>query len=455
MNARRMRPSVDVVREYAATSMLEQAVLSFDRGAARVADRDDEIVGKRADRSWCFAVRAVHSNGNGQCYRHWSAQSVRYDRLRPSVDRVSGMRAPGLAPARLCRPDRFIDLCLLAPFPARLPRQTPPQETDRRHEIPLPRRHHRRRLEVRVGQRPGHPRARQGDRGPGHRGRRRLHLHRRVDGRQPGGARVGLHRVDRRRGDRRRRPRERGGAGAAQVHHRDAQAQRRHPDLPVRRDAHLAAHPERDPEGAARLHPHVRGHAGVRCPLHHPRGHQLPELAGAAVLQGTGALRERRLVFVALPGPLGRGRVPEEPGRPDVPPVLRREHAARRRLQRGRRARSAARPHRAGGGFRAQCRAHLQCRPPVLRHQRHVDVEQDRLAFGGGQRRRGAGRPQLPQVDPARDHDDRHRADLPAADAQPPGHHRADPARGVRPGEHPAQDRGEPAGQGQERASRG
>ncbi len=47
------------------------------------------------------------------------------------------------------------------------------------------------------------------------------------------------------------------------------------------------------------------------------------------------------------PGPLGRRRVPEEPGRPDVPPVLRREHAARRRLQRGRRARPAARPHRA------------------------------------------------------------------------------------------------------------
>ena len=50
---------------------------------------------------------------------------------------------------------------------------------------------------------------------------------------------------------------------------------------------------------------------------------------------------------MALPGPLGRRRVPEEPGRADVPPVLRREHAARRRLQRGRRARPAARPHRA------------------------------------------------------------------------------------------------------------
>ena len=72
--------------------------------------------------------------------------------------------------------------------------------------------------------------------------------------------------------------------------------------------------------------------------------------AGAAVLPGAGRLRAGRLVFVALPGPLGRRGVPEEPGRPDVPPVLRREHAARRRLQRGRRTRPAARPHRPGGG---------------------------------------------------------------------------------------------------------
>ena len=65
-------------------------------------------------------------------------------------------------------------------------------------------------------------------------------------------------------------------------------------------------------------------------------------------------------LFVALPRPLGRRRVPEEPGRADVPPVLRREHAARRRLQRGRRARPAARPLGSGGGVRAQRRAHLQ-----------------------------------------------------------------------------------------------
>ncbi len=42
--------------------------------------------------------------------------------------------------------------------------------------------------------------------------------------------------------------------------------------------------------------------------------------------------------------------------------------------------------------------------------------------------RRGGGRSQLPQVDPARDHHDRFGAGVPDADAQPPGHHRADPA---------------------------
>jgi arginine decarboxylase len=43
------------------------------------------------------------------------------------------------------------------------------------------------------------------------------------------------------------------------------------------------------------------------------------------------------------PGHSGGRRVPQEPRRADVPPVLRREHAARRRLQLGRRARPAAR----------------------------------------------------------------------------------------------------------------
>ena len=197
-------------------------------------------------------------------------------------------------------------------------------------------------------------------------------------------------------------------------------------DLPLRRDAHLAAPAERHPARAARLHPHVRGHAGVRRPAHHPRGAQLPRRRRAAVLQGADQLRAGRLVLVALPGPFGRRRLPEEPGRADVPPVLRREHAARRRLQLGRRARPAARPHRPGRGERAQRRAHLQRRPLLLRHQRHQHQQQDGLAPHGGAGRRRRRRPQLPQVDPARDHHDRLDPGVPAADAQPLRHHRSD-----------------------------
>ena len=58
--------------------------------------------------------------------------------------------------------------------------------------------------------------------------------------------------------------------------------------------------PERRAARAARLHPHVRGHAGVRRPPHHPRGEELPRLAGAAVLPRAGRLRAGRLVLVAL-----------------------------------------------------------------------------------------------------------------------------------------------------------
>ena len=172
-------------------------------------------------------------------------------------------------------------------------------------------------------------------------------------------------------------------------------------DIPIyiygetRTSQHL---PERHPARAARLHSHVRGHAGVRGAPHHPRGQELPRRAGAAVLQGADGLCAGRLVLVALPRPLGWRGLPEEPGRPDVPPVLRREHAARRRLQRGRGTGPAARPHRPGGASRAQCGAHLQRRPLLLRHQRHQHQQQDGLAPHGGAGRRGRGRPQLPQV---------------------------------------------------------
>ena len=159
-------------------------------------------------------------------------------------------------------------------------------------------------------------------------------------------------------------------------------------------------------------------------------------------------------LLLALPGPLRRRGLPEEPGRPDVPPVLRREHAARRRLQRGRGTRPAARPHRPGGAERAQRGAHLQRRPLLLRHQRHQHQQQDGLAPHGGAGRRGGGGPQLPQVDPARDHHDRRGAGVPDAHAQPLRHHRPDPAERVLARGDPAQDRRQPAARGRGRRRR-
>jgi hypothetical protein len=68
-----------------------------------------------------------------------------------------------------------------------------------------------------------------------------------------------------------------------------------------------------------------------------------------------------------------------------------------------------------------QRRAHLQRRPLLLRHQRHQHQQQDGLAPHGGTGRRGGGRPQLPQVDPALDHHDRCGAGVPDAHPQPLG----------------------------------
>ncbi len=245
----------------------------------------------------------------------------------------------------------------------------------------------------------------------------------------------------------RNRPR---GAQPPQVHRGDPLQERRDPDLPVRRDAHVAAHPQRHPARVARLHPHVRGHAGVRRPPHHPGDEGVHGFAVAAVLPRAGRIRAGWVLFVALPGPFRRRRVPEEPGRADVPPVLRREHAARRRLQFRRRARTAPRPLGSGVCGGAQRRTDLQCRPLLLRDQRHVDVEQDGLARDGGAGRHRRRRPQLPRVDPARHHDDRSDSGVPDTDAQPPRHHRSDPARGVRAGEHPEEDRGQPVRAGGE-----
>ena len=51
----------------------------------------------------------------------------------------------------------------------------------------------------------------------------------------------------------------------------------------------------------ARLHSHVRGHAGVCRPPHHSRGQELPGQPGAAVLPCAGGVRPGWILFMALP----------------------------------------------------------------------------------------------------------------------------------------------------------
>jgi hypothetical protein len=138
-----------------------------------------------------------------------------------------------------------------------------------------------------------------------------------------------------------------------------------------------------------------------------------------------------------IPGtarPLRRRGLPEEPGGPDVPPVLRREHAARRRLQRGGGTRPAARPRRRHRRERTQRRAHLQCRPLLLRHQRHQHLSNKMVwhhTVAPGD---------VVVVDRNchksilhSDHHDRGDPGVPEAHAQPLRHHRADSRRASSP----------------------
>ena len=71
------------------------------------------------------------------------------------------------------------------------------------------------------------------------------------------------------------------------------------------------------------------------------------ERLAAADVQGADGLHAAGQLLLAHARPRRRRRLPQEPGRPDVLRVLRREHAALRRLGVGRQARLAARPHRA------------------------------------------------------------------------------------------------------------
>ena len=300
----------------------------------------------------------------------------------------------------------------------------------------FPGHHHRRRLPLGEHLRPQHPRPRRGDR-EGRAGGARRHQLRRPDlVRAAAIARLRLHPVDRRRGTGARAgpdPRQ-----AARLRHaRFATATPRSRSSCTARRAPRATFRTTCCASCTASSTCSRTRRSSSPATSSARRKRLSRLAAAAVLPRADALRRRRLVFLALPRPLGRRRLPEEPGRPDVPPVLRREHAARRRLQRRRGTRPVARPHRPGRRFRAQCGAHLQRRPPVLRHQRHVDLEQDRLAFDGGAGRHRRRQPQLPQVDPARDHDDRRHPGVPDADAQQLRHHRPDPEERVRLGQYP------------------
>ena len=127
-------------------------------------------------------------------------------------------------------------------------------------------------------------------------------------------------------------------------------SQCRYPDLPVRRDAHLARHPQRHP---AELHGFIHMHEDTpefvaRYIAREARSYL--DRPGPAVFPRAHAIRTGQFLFLALPRTLRRRGISEEPGGAHVSPVLRREPAARGRVQRRRRAGAAARSHRTGGG---------------------------------------------------------------------------------------------------------
>ncbi len=184
----------------------------------------------------------------------------------------------------------------------------------------------------------------------------------------------------------------------------------------------------------------------VRVPgaADHARGHRLSRQPAAAVLQGADAPRRALGVLVAHARARGRRGLPQVAGRPRAARLLRREHAALGPVDLGARARLAARPHRPGQGRRGVRGQGVRRRPHLLRDQRHLDRQQDRLALDGRARRPGDRRPQLPQVAAAHpDHDRRH-ADLLHAGAQRLRHHRPDRPRPVLAGGDQEEDRRQP-----------
>ena len=127
----------------------------------------------------------------------------------------------------------------------------------------------------------------------------------------------------------------------------------------------------------------VRGHGVLPGAADHARRRGLPREPAAAVLQGADAPRRALGLLVAHAGARRRRGLPQVAGRLCAARVLRREHAALGPLDLGARTRLAARPHRPGEGGRGLCGQRLRRRPHLLRHQRHLDREQDRLALDG------------------------------------------------------------------------
>ena len=87
----------------------------------------------------------------------------------------------------------------------------------------------------------------------------------------------------------------------------------------------------------------------------------------------------------------------------DMGAFLRREPVPGRVLRHHRRARQPARAHRQHQAAQDNAAARLRRRARLLRHQRHIHLEQDRAPGAACAGRHRADRPQLPQVAPLRD----------------------------------------------------
>ena len=117
---------------------------------------------------------------------------------------------------------------------------------------------------------------------------------------------------------------------------REARQERPAADLPVRRRDHRRDGAGERAAPRQRLHAAVRGFAGVHGARDRARGAALPRSPAAADVQGADGLHAARQLFLAHARPRRRRRVPQEPGRPALLRVLRREHPALRHLGLGR-----------------------------------------------------------------------------------------------------------------------